>query len=79
MVTRNRETGVHTAIAVPILRRKYSMKLPNVVPSFLNKKEGDGFIVRSTKQYFRIVTRVVVFSFAVILPICILVAAVGGA
>ena len=26
MVTRNRETGVHTAIAVPTLRRKYIMK-----------------------------------------------------
>ena len=55
------------------------MKLPNVVPSFLNKKEGDGFIVRSMKQYFRIVTRFVVFTFAVLLPIGILVAAVGGA
>ena len=79
MVTRNRETGVHTAIAVPILRRKYVMKLPNVVPSFLNKKEGDGFIVRSTKQYLRIVTRCLVFTFAVILPIGMLIAAVGGA
>ena len=55
------------------------MKLPNVVPSFLNKKEGEGFLVRSTKQYFRIVIRFVVFSFVVILPIGILVAAVGGA
>ena len=79
MVTRNRETGVHTAIAVPILRRKYSMKLPNVVPSFLNKKEGEGFLVRSTKQYLRIVIRFVVFTFAVILPIGMLIAAFGGA
>ena len=79
MVTRNRETGVHTAITVPILRRKYVMKLPNVVPSFLNKKEGDGFIVRSMKQYFRIVIRCLVFTFAVILPIGMLIAAVGGA
>tara|TARA_B110000285_G_scaffold203219_1_gene239158 strand:- start:102 stop:269 length:168 start_codon:yes stop_codon:yes gene_type:complete len=55
------------------------MKLPNVVPSFLNKKEGDGFIVRSTKQYLRIVTRCLVFTFAVILPIGMLIAAVGGA
>ena len=75
MVTRNRETGVHTAIAVPILRRKYSMKLPGFTPKFLAVNKEQNIVIRSIKFFCRWWIRVAVYF---VIPVCILGALAGG-